>query len=138
MKIFSFLLLLSASIAVAQSPSNGALEVVVTNIAAEEGKIMIGLYAIEKKWLKDSYKGAFGKISNGAAKVVFEQLPYGSYAVSVFHDKNDNNELDMRFGFLPKEPTASSNQAPSRFGPPRWEDAKFELNTNKKKITIKL
>lgn len=36
----------------------------------------------------------------------------------------------MVFGFYPTEATGTSNNAPARFGPPKWADAKFEVRNN--------
>ncbi|MDB4987056.1 MAG: hypothetical protein JWN04_2234, partial [Myxococcaceae bacterium] len=56
----------------------------------------------------------------------------GTYAVSVIHDENKNNELDMRWlpWPKPKEGVAVSNDPDNRAGPPKWETAKFEVNAN--------
>ena len=40
------------------------------------------------------------------AQVVFTRLPYGVYAVSLFHDENRNGKLDCRFLKIPTEGTA--------------------------------
>ena len=44
------------------------------------------------------------------------------------HDENGNGELDANFVGIPREPWAFSNNARGNFGPPTWEDTKFELN----------
>ena len=41
---------------------------------------------------------------------------------------NNNNKLDTNLFGIPKEPYGFSNNARSKWGPPKYEIAKFELN----------
>ncbi|MEM9649556.1 MAG: DUF2141 domain-containing protein, partial [Bacteroidota bacterium] len=62
----------------------------------------------------------------------------GDYAISVYHDENNNGKLDKYLGFYPKEVYGCSNQARGNYGPPKWKDAKFTINQNTNKQIIKL
>jgi uncharacterized protein (DUF2141 family) len=44
-----------------------------------------------------------------------------------YHDQNGNGEIDMRILGMPKEPVGVSNDARGRFGPPKFDAAKFTL-----------
>lgn len=123
---------------IAQENEGGTIELEITDIESSKGKLMIGLYQDASHWLNKPYKGIIGKIKAGKCIAVFEDIPSGTYAISLFHDENDNDELDMFLGFYPKESTACSNNAPAKFGPPTWEDAKFEVHGKTIKQTIKL
>jgi uncharacterized protein (DUF2141 family) len=68
----------------------------------------------------------FGSGPASTGVVTVAGVPPGTYAVQVVHDENDNQTLD-RPGFLPTEGMGFSRDAPMRFGPPRWDDAKFDL-----------
>ena len=61
------------------------------------------------------------------ARVTFEGVPFGTYALKVFHDENDNGKLDTNFVGMPKEAFGFSNDAMGRFGPPDFDAASFEL-----------
>ncbi len=114
------------SLGIAQTAAFGAIELEITGMESDEGQILIGLYNSEDQWLQKPYKGAFGKIANGVSKVIFRDIPEGFYAISVFHDKDNDGQLKKFLG-VPTERFGASNDAPSRFGPPRWRDAKFQL-----------
>ncbi len=61
--------------------------------------------------------------------VEIPNLPPGEYAVSVVHDENGNNALDVgRLFPIPTEPVGSSRDAKARMGPPRYEDAAFTVS----------
>lgn len=133
------MLLLVGSISlIGQETEGNIIEVDITNIANEEGQMLIGLYDTEDSWLKTPYKGVFGTIENGKSTASFTNIPDGTYAVSVFHDEDNDGELATNLLGIPKEDTGSSNNAPARFGPSKWADAKFEIKGEKIKQTIKL
>lgn len=60
--------------------------------------------------------------------VVIDGLPYGSYAVSVIHDENANRKLDT-FAGIPREGFGFSRNPAIRFGPPRFDDARFAFGS---------
>ncbi|MFY7811513.1 MAG: DUF2141 domain-containing protein [Flavobacterium sp.] len=116
---------------------NVSLTVNVTGFKNNKGKVMVAMYDSEGNFLKKMIFGAVGKIEQQKSKVVFEKIPVGVYAVSLFHDENDNNKLDTNFMGIPKERYASSNDAKGFMGPPKYDDAKFELKKDKV-INLKL
>ncbi|WP_273567333.1 DUF2141 domain-containing protein [Maribacter halichondriae] len=136
--IVTILLILWAVGATAQENNGVTIEIEITNIESSEGKILVGLYDSDDNWLKKPFKAVSVKIENGKSKARFDDVPKGVYAVSLYHDENDNGELDTNFLGIPKEDTGASNNAPANFGPPTWEDAKFEITEKIKKQTIKL
>jgi uncharacterized protein (DUF2141 family) len=69
--------------------------------------------------------------------VIFKDIPKGEYAVSFVHDENDNKKMDTNFIGIPKEDFGCSNNATGVMGPPKYEDAKFQLTKNKT-INIKI
>lgn len=114
------------------------IEVKIERISSDDGQLLIGLYDSEENWLKTRKMSVFARIANGTSEVVFEKVPEGTYAISLFHDENNNGEMDTNFMGIPKEDTGSSNNAPAKFGPPKWEDAKFLVKGNTVKQIIKL
>lgn|SRR5690554_4011402 len=117
------LLLLSSFIFQAQN----TIDVSITGFKNDTGKAMIGLYNEDTYFLKKVYKSFAVKIKNGKVEVAFADIPDGIYAISVYHDENDNDQFDRLFGMIPKEDYGNSNNVPPRFGPPKWEDTKFEV-----------
>lgn len=109
----------------------------IENISSEEGQMLIGLYDGKDNWLQKPIKGLVGKIENGRSSVEFLDIPDGTYAVSVFHDEDNDGKLDSFLG-IPTEDTGSSNDAPAKFGPPTWKDAKFEVTGGTVTKTINL
>ena len=87
---------------------------------------------------KNSYALKNVKSKNDSALFVFSNIPYQNYAVSVLHDENENGELDTNWIGLPKEGVGVSNNVKSKFGPPKFEDAKFKLNSKTINMNINI
>jgi uncharacterized protein (DUF2141 family) len=113
------------------------ITVTVKDIDSNKGQIFLALFDNEADFLDKSIKGAKSSIQNNQCVVTFENIPSGIYAVSIFHDENDNGKMDTNFMGIPKEDYGCSNDASGFMGPPKWSDAKFELKDNTS-ITIKL
>jgi uncharacterized protein (DUF2141 family) len=71
--------------------------------------------------------------------VTFEDVPAGPFAVAVFHDKDENEELNTDFLGIPSEDYGFSADARDMFGPPSFEEARLELAAGEfKQITVQV
>ncbi len=114
------------------------IHVTITDITSDEGMLYIALYNSEDTFLGKRYKSAMSRIENGKVVTHFTDVPEGIYAVSVFHDENNNQKLDTNFMGIPKEDTGCSNNAKGFMSAPKWEDAKFELKDNTAVLEINM
>jgi uncharacterized protein (DUF2141 family) len=76
-------------------------------------------------------------VSADIRKVRFEGLPYGDYAVAVIHDENGNAKLDT-FAGIPREGFGFSRNPPIRFGPPKFDAARFSIKDDAEKQQVKM
>ena len=60
--------------------------------------------------------------------MVFDNLPYGKYAVVSYHDLNNNNKFDRNWIGIPKEPFALSKNEKTKLRKPKFKEMAFELN----------
>lgn len=122
----------------AQTDAASEISVSVENIKSDNGSLMFGVYS-EKTFMKAKPEYyAKSEIVNGEAKVVFKDIPPGTYAVSCFHDKNNNAQMDFEPTGIPLEPYGISNNKINPYGPPVWEDAKFDFGAESLNLNIKL
>jgi uncharacterized protein (DUF2141 family) len=115
---------------------SGKMIIKIKNVNSSDGKIYVAIDNSSKTFLKE---GNFKEVSKNANKgiVVFEiEVPFGEYAVSVYHDENDNNKMDTYMGFIPKEPYGFSNNARGKFGPPSYDDAKVNFEDDGQTLEI--
>lgn len=110
------------------------LEIEVNGFKNNDGKAKINLYNTQESFMKKGIKSVKTVLKNNKTYAVFTDLPKGIYAVSMFHDENGNGEIDTNFIGIPTEGYGTSNDAKGFMGPPKYEDAKFELVANRKMV----
>ncbi|MAO11294.1 MAG: hypothetical protein CMC07_10520 [Flavobacteriaceae bacterium] len=113
--------------------AQNTVTVTITGFDNDKGTAMVGLYNSEENFLESGLMYSKSKIENETATVTFTNVPDGDYAVSCFHDEDDNGKLNMFMGLMPTEDYGTSNNAPANFGPPKWKDAKFEIKDGETK-----
>jgi uncharacterized protein (DUF2141 family) len=115
-------MLLAASALNAQNK----LTIVVDGIEKLQGQILVGVYDSAGFLRKTTYSG-LAKVDKNEATIVVDSIATGKYAVSIFHDENDNYKLDAgQFG-IPIEKTGFSNNAKSKMGPPKFNDCAVNI-----------
>ncbi len=112
------------------------ISIEMTGLSTKGGKVMVALYNSEASFLEAPYRACSGTIKNNKSYVEFNNVKPGIYAISCYHDQNSNQELDLNGMGIPKEPTATSNDAKGFFGPPKFKDAKFEMKDKNKNLII--
>ena len=130
-KLFLSLAIIGTSLVSAQDFN---LEVEIVGFSNDKGNAMIGLYNTKDTFLKKGIKSSKTIVKNKKTYAIFKDVPKGEYAVSMFHDENANGKLDSNFMGIPKEDYGTSNNAKGFMGPPKYEDAKFVLSSDKKII----
>jgi uncharacterized protein (DUF2141 family) len=133
-------------LALAALPAGAAeatlVRVTVTNVRDPGGVLMVGVYDRPDNWLgvppaKSIEVPVAPNLRDGS--VVLElRLPPGRYAVSLFQDLNGNRRLDTNFLGIPKEASGSSNNPPTRWGPPKFADALVTVGDAPLELPIRL
>lgn len=130
--ILSFMLLL-CTLASAQ---NHNLKIQIEGIKSEKGKILYSLFSSKSGFPGDSQqaiKKGIVNIEKNHANIEID-LPSGEYAIILFHDEDDNNELETNFIGFPKEGVGNSN---NHRGIPSFKKSVFKL-TEDRKIVINI
>jgi uncharacterized protein (DUF2141 family) len=139
-KIFLFTSILIFSLQTIKAQNETfTLTIEIFELKNNTGKVFLAIFDNEQTFLKTNKEvnGMSVIIENNKAMAQFRGLKKGEYALSLFHDKNNNNMLDKNLIGIPKEPYAFSNNATGIFGPPSFKDSKINLNADKT-IAIKL
>ena len=122
-------------------PETGSLVVTFTGFSSADGKLAISIWDSEEIFLSKSkapFRSANLAIIQPNTQWTVESLPYGKYAISVYQDENNNNDLDTNFFGVPDEPYGFSNNVQGSFGPPSFEQASFIMESTNTVIKIKL
>ena len=76
-------------------------------------------------------------VSGNSVTFVYPDLPAGRYALSVFHDVNNDGKLGTNPAGIPVEPYGFSRDAKGRFGAPSFDDAAIDVQADQR-VTIHL
>ncbi|MDR9498339.1 MAG: DUF2141 domain-containing protein [Hydrogenovibrio sp.] len=129
------------AIAFAQSSCPG-IHVEILNIKNSTGNITCGIFESPKGFPKDFLGSAkaiiIKKIQKTKAQCHFSDIPPGTYAIAVIHDKNMNGELDTNWIGIPSEGYAFSNATIDDFGAPAFSAASFPYDGQTIDMTIRL
>jgi uncharacterized protein (DUF2141 family) len=111
--------------AAATEPMSPEVVLVVEGAKTTEGHVMVAVYDSEETFLKEpvlTRKAEPGP--EGRTEITFlrEELP-SEFAISLYHDINDNGTMDTGFMRMPKEPYGFSNNPGFRMGPPVYADS---------------
>ncbi len=118
----------------------GTLELELTNVTPIAGDFYVGVHPDGSTFPKanDRTLKAKAAVTSNPQTVVIEKVPYGTWAVAVWHDANGDGVLQTGIFGIPKEPMGTSNNPKPRLGPPRFDDAKFELKQERLKLSIRM
>lgn len=114
-----------------------SITVLVENIQDHTGEVHFALYT-KDNFMNEPGLRASSKIENGTAVAVFNDIPAGIYAVTCFHDQNGNNQMDFEATGRPLESYGVSNNIFNMYGPPTWNDTKFEVSEEPVRLLLKL
>lgn len=118
--------------------AQNTIEVSMSQFNNDQGVVRVGLYNNAGEFLDKTFLSKSTTIQNQKAAVIFTEIPDGTYAISCYHDEDNDGELNMFMGIMPSEPYACSNDAKGFFGPPKWDDAQFTVSEGEiKSIEIK-
>ncbi|TRO66730.1 DUF2141 domain-containing protein [Christiangramia sabulilitoris] len=120
----------------AQTGTSGNISATVPNVSGTEGSVVFGLYSAETFMKAEPEFAVSADIIDGKAVAHFEDVPHGTYAILVMHDKNDNKKMDFDTNGMPLENYGSSGNGMS-YGPPVWEDSKFDFDGTPKQLEIR-
>jgi uncharacterized protein (DUF2141 family) len=79
----------------------------------------------------------FLAIPAGAKEMTISaELTPGTYAISVYEDRNGNRRLDRNFLGIPREPVGVSGNPHRRSGPPHFDECSFRVDGNAQTVNI--
>ena len=142
MKLAALALAGSAAGLAAQAPAHaGDVVITVTDLRSSKGVVRACMTMREDifpKCIKDATAHRTVVPASGKVEIRFTGVKPGDYAIALLHDENDNGKADRAMGMMPKEGFGFSRDAKVRMGPPKFEEAVFEVSGEPVSQTIKM
>lgn len=115
------------------------LTVKVTGLRNHQGNLCVALFNSSDGYpsnTSEAIRVISVLIHNNPEFVIFKELAYGNYAISVFHDENGDSELNTNFLGIPKEGIGFSNDPKIWQGVPAYEKVKFAFTSEQNTVEI--
>lgn len=119
----------------------GKLVVSITNLENSKGSVFVALFNSSEGFPSEGKKAmqsARVSIVDKSATIIFENIPFGYYATTTYHDENGNNKIETTFLGIPKEGVGASNMKSIGFGAPKFENSKFKHQAKETNISLKI
>lgn len=112
--------------------AQNTISVHVKNVDSTSGQVNVALYDSDETFLSFDkvLKSRSAPAHKGIVTLQIEDLPIGEYALAVFHDENGNGKLDTNWLGIPKEKVAFSRAKMKTFGPPKYKECAFQVNSD--------
>lgn len=123
------------------APEGVTVTVKVTGIRNAEGVVRACMTTDARKFPRcQGNPDAHSTVVNAATSVTltFRGVKPGHYALALLHDENNNGKADRALGMMPREGYGFSRDAPVRMGPPRFEQAAFDIAGAPQTLTVKM
>ncbi len=135
--ILTFALALTTLFSFSQEEDKGiTITVTVDNVKNDNGKASFALHTEDTFMKGGGIMNTETTIIDGKVTITFENVQPGNYAIMGLHDENENGRMDFRENGMPLESYGTSNNSLS-FGPPQYQDAKFNVETKDLELNIR-
>ena len=140
-KISILIILCFLSTQITLGQKTGTLFIEITAFRNDVGVVAVALFDAEEGFPgseENMVKATTTEIKKGKATLQFNDLTFGEYAISAFHDENKNGKIDTNWLGIPKEGVGASNNAKGKMGPPKYKDAKFQFSSDQQKMKFEI
>ena len=135
------LLVLGAPAGSGPAPPEITLHVMVADFENADGAAGVAVWNGAQGFpeeIEHALATTYTEITDGMAAADFGPFPPGVYAVTVYHDKNDNQRFDKNWLGMPRESWGVSNNVRPRLRAPRFDEARLDLPAGAHTIEIQV
>ncbi|MBN1291045.1 MAG: DUF2141 domain-containing protein [Candidatus Latescibacteria bacterium] len=134
-------ILISFNVITDEPKKKGMVKIVITGFKNDEGVARIALFRDKHGFPNDTeyaYLKGECDIQDNESRLSINNIEYSTYAVSVYHDENNNGKLDKKWKLIPSEGFGTSNNARKEKEGPSYDLSTFEVNADTISVKIKL
>ncbi len=120
--------------------ANAVMHVIINGVKQNVGSVRVAVYDKAETFLEPKkyiYTKSIVADMNSPMQLDFS-LPFGDYAVTAYHDLNDDHHLDQNYLGVPTEPYALSNNVNVKWRRPTFEETKITFNQTEQTVSLQL
>jgi uncharacterized protein (DUF2141 family) len=121
------------------------VQVKITGISNNQGVVRIAMFNMPQAFAEknnsapDAFQKGIAQINeHNQATYIFKNVPYGVYAIKLFHDEDNSGKLKKNLFGKPQEGFGFSNNPPIAHQAPSFDQAKFAVDKSKVNMTIQM
>ncbi len=121
--------------------SKGTVHVIARGFSSDKGLARFAMFQNKAGFPGDSSKACRNgarRIHDRETQITLTDVDFGMYAVSVFHDINENGKLDKKWHFIPEEGFGTSNNTRNEKKGPKFEESTFTVDSDSIYIIIEI
>lgn len=117
----------------------GKVIITFTNVEVGKGLLRSALYGKEKFLKRDGelYDSKYPTTSS-TMEVTYDNIPYGTYAIAAYQDKDEDAHLSKNWIGMPAEAYGFSKPLKSKWRVPEFEEIAFKLDSPEKRFEVRL
>jgi len=127
---------LAAALIAVPAAQAGSLTVTIDKISKVEGSLEVAIFDADGYGGGKPVAGTSVSVDASTMTFTFEGIEDGEYGIKLYHDVNGDGKMNTNPFGMPVEPYAFSNDAVGRFGPAKWDSAKFSVSADNAEHTI--
>jgi len=123
-----------------QDKAAADIVVQVSGLQSGEGTVSVALFQSAEDFTDNPFKTLRQPLEQNQTEVElrFEDIEAGTYAIAVYQDLDENEELNTNFVGIPQEPYGFSNNYRPTMSSPSFDKAKFTLSDSEVVQQIKV
>lgn len=119
-------------------PKTGQIVLQITGLENNQGQLRVALFNTSAGFPENdeqAYRRLEVQPENRKGEIIFTELPFGEYALAIFHDENNDKILNKNLFGTPQEKYGFSSEWPIRA---TYDEVKFSLKDKKLSLEIEL
>ncbi len=130
--ILSLAILSPAETAMAETTK---LSIELTGLQASDGKLYISIQTEDEFMQNRGTSGGIYTIESAGTQTYFFSVPEGLYAISIWHDTDNNGQFSLDKNWMPTDGWGASG-TPSKERRPTFDEAKISISKQEKNVSI--
>ena len=108
------------------------IQLLVSGFNNTNGQLAIAIFNNSNSFASESetYMDSTLTVTDDEMTILIEDINPGTYAISIFHDENENGELDVNWIGMPQEGFGFSNNPSIGFSAPTYDECNFTIEEN--------
>jgi len=109
-----------------------------SGIKTQKGEILIAMFNNETGFPEDGSKAFKTWKFSPASTITLQNIPPGTYAITLLHDLDNNQKMTFNLFGIPKDGYSSTPDGGPRFSKPKYKSSLFQHSSKPTDLNLKM